>query len=138
MSIKSILILAVVALCPWMVRAEKPTVYFNGDILTMESGSARYVEAVVVKGEEITFAGDAEKARSEAGEEPEMHDLQGHTLLPGFIDTWGHFTLSAQDIPKRCSATARSRWPIWMRLFVISPCSSKTFPRSPAWLIPPD
>ncbi|MEI7864396.1 MAG: amidohydrolase [Chthoniobacterales bacterium] len=97
MSIKSILILAVVALCPWMVRAEKPTVYFNGDILTMEGDSPRYVEAVVVKGEEITFAGDAEKARSEAGEEAEMHDLQGHTLLPGFIDTWGHFALVAQD-----------------------------------------
>jgi predicted amidohydrolase YtcJ len=26
-----------------------------------------------------------------------MHDLQGHTLLPGFIDTWGHFALVAQE-----------------------------------------
>jgi len=97
MCIKSTLTLAIIALCAWAARAEKTTIYFNGDILTMEGDSPRYVEAVVVKGHNITFAGDLEKARAEAGSEAEMHDLKGHTLLPGFIDTWGHFALVAQD-----------------------------------------
>ncbi|MEY3480639.1 MAG: hypothetical protein RIQ71_1414 [Verrucomicrobiota bacterium] len=97
MRIKSTLTLAIVILCAWTARAEKPTIYFNGDILIMEGDSPRYVEAVVVKGDKIAFAGGLEEARNEAGEEAEMHDLQGHTLLPGFIDTWGHFALVAQD-----------------------------------------
>ena len=97
MCIKSALTLATILLCAWTARAEKPTIYFNGDILTMEGDSPRYVEAVVVKGDNIAFAGELEEARAEAGEEAEIHDLKGHTLLPGFIDTWGHFTLVAQD-----------------------------------------
>jgi predicted amidohydrolase YtcJ len=97
MRIKSTLTLAIVILCAWTARAQKPTIYFNGDILTMDGDSPRYVEAVVVKGDIITFAGDLREARDEAGPEPEMRDLQGHTLLPGFIDTWGHFALVAQD-----------------------------------------
>jgi predicted amidohydrolase YtcJ len=97
MCIKSTLTLAIAALCAWTTRAEEPTIYFNGDILTMEGDSPRYVEAVVVKGDNIAFAGDLEEARAEAGSEAEMHDLKGRTLLPGFIDTWGHFALVAQD-----------------------------------------
>lgn len=97
MNPKSILISAALALCPWAASAETSTVYFNGDILTMEGDSPTYVEAVVVKGDIIAFAGDFEKARREAGEKAEMHDLKGGTLLPGFIDTWGHFALVAQD-----------------------------------------
>jgi predicted amidohydrolase YtcJ len=97
MNPKSFLISAALALCPCAASAETSTVYFNGDILTMEGDSPTYVEAVVVKGDEIAFAGDLEEARREAGEKAEMHDLKGHTLLPGFIDTWGHFALVAQD-----------------------------------------
>jgi len=97
MNLKQSVVIAAIALCPWAVRAEKPAIYFNGDILTMEGDSPSYVEAVVVKGDKITFAGELREARDEAGPEPEMRDLQGHTLLPGFIDTWGHFALVAQD-----------------------------------------
>ena len=93
MNPKSILISAALALCPWTASAETSTVYFNGDILTMEGDNPTYVEAVVVKGDSIAFAGDLEEARRAAGEKAEIHDLKGHTLLPGFIDTWGHFAL---------------------------------------------
>ncbi|MGA8891936.1 MAG: amidohydrolase [Anaeromyxobacteraceae bacterium] len=78
-------------------RAEPATVYFNGDILTMEGESPRYVEAVVVTGDKITFAGAMPEALAAAGPGPVMKDLKGHTLLPGFIDSWGHFALVAQD-----------------------------------------
>ena len=41
MRIKSILTPAVVILCSLTVRAEKPTIYFNGDILTMDGDTPR-------------------------------------------------------------------------------------------------
>ena len=77
--------------------AAPATVYFNGDILTMEGDSPKYVEAVLVKDDKIAYVGDMKGALAEAGTNANMHDLKGHTLLPGFIDTWGHFALIAQD-----------------------------------------
>lgn len=77
--------------------ADPAIVYFNGDILTMEGDTPKYVQAVVVKDEKITFAGAMPEAIANAGQSPTMYDLKGHTLLPGFIDTWSHFTLVAQD-----------------------------------------
>lgn len=77
--------------------AQVSTVYFNGDILTMEGDAPKYVEAIVVKDSKITFAGSAKEALAQAGTNPSIQDLKGRTLLPGFIDTWGHFALVAQD-----------------------------------------
>ena len=77
--------------------ADTPTVYFNGDILTMEGDAPNYVEAVVVSGDKISFAGEKREALAAAGPKAVLRDLKGHTLLPGFIDTWGHFTLVAQN-----------------------------------------
>ena len=36
------------------VFADSASIYFNGDILTMEGAKPQYVEAVVVKGKKIT------------------------------------------------------------------------------------
>ena len=77
--------------------ADVSTVYYNGSILTMEGDIPRYVEAIVVKGNKISFSGEMPGAIAMAGTNPTLHDLKGHTLMPGFIDTWGHFALVAQD-----------------------------------------
>ena len=77
--------------------AAPATVYFNGDILTMQGDSPNYVEAVVVSGDRISYAGSKADALAAAGPNPVLQDLKGHTLLPGFIDSWGHFALVAQD-----------------------------------------
>lgn len=79
------------------VLAAPATVYYNGDILTMEGDNPKYVEAVLVKDDKIAFVGGVQDALAQAGTNANMHDLKGHTLLPGFIDTWGHFALIAQD-----------------------------------------
>jgi predicted amidohydrolase YtcJ len=79
------------------VFADSASVYFNGDILTMEGAKPQYVEAVVVKGKKIAYVGKLKDALNGAGANPVMHDLKGQTLLPGFIDAWGHFTLIAQN-----------------------------------------
>lgn len=79
------------------VLAEVTQVYFNGDILTMEGDKPRYIEAVVVKDKKIAFTGNLQEALNQAGSNPNMLDLKGQTLMPGFIDAWGHFTLIAQN-----------------------------------------
>ena len=79
------------------VSANNATVYFNGDILTMEGDKPQYVDAVVVKDGKITFTGKMQDAMNQAGANPSLQDLKGKTLLPSFIDAWGHFTLIAQN-----------------------------------------
>jgi predicted amidohydrolase YtcJ len=69
---------------------ENASVYYGGDIITMEGDSAQYVEAIVEKGGEIVFVGSKEKAMKTAGDNHKMLDLKGKTMLPGFIDAHGH------------------------------------------------
>jgi predicted amidohydrolase YtcJ len=63
----------------------------------MEGETPKYVEAVVVKDKKIAFTGSMQEALNHAGSNPAIQDLNGRTLLPGFIDTWGHFALVAQN-----------------------------------------
>ena len=72
------------------------SVYVNGSILTMEGDTPKYVEAVAVKDGKIAFVGDRAAAFAAVPGAVEM-DLAGRTMLPGFIDSWGHFTLFAQQ-----------------------------------------
>ena len=97
MKIIQSLLVALFALFSIDALADASTVYFNGDILTMEGDTPKYVEAVVISGDTISFAGDKREAVASAGPKAVLRDLKGHTLLPGFIDTWGHFTLVAQN-----------------------------------------
>jgi predicted amidohydrolase YtcJ len=77
--------------------ANPATVYVNGDILTMQGDTPQYVEALVVQNDKIMFAGDKVQALAQAGANPTLYDLNGRTLMPGFIDSWGHFALIAQN-----------------------------------------
>ena len=51
---------------------------------------------VAVRDGRIAFAGPLDGARA-ALPGARMVNLQGRTMLPGFIDTWGHFLLFAQQ-----------------------------------------
>ncbi|MEO0042019.1 MAG: hypothetical protein RL329_1467, partial [Bacteroidota bacterium] len=68
------------------------TLYFGGKILTMEGDAPNYVEAVIVKDGKILFAGT--KAEADQLKEPEMatYNLEGSTMLPGFVDGHSHFS----------------------------------------------
>lgn len=68
----------------------RATVYYNGDILTMEGDAPTYLDALVVKDGKIAFAGSKTEATAFAGDGATEVDLQGKTLLPGFIDAHGH------------------------------------------------
>lgn len=73
-----------------------PAVYFNGTILTMEGDAPEYAEAVAVKDGKIVFVGPRDKALAAVGDAREI-DLQGRTMVPGFMDSWAHFTLFAEE-----------------------------------------
>lgn len=72
-------------------QQDASTLYFNGDILTMVGDQPTYVEAIVVKNGLIQFVGSKDAAIKAAGNNPVQIDLQGKTLLPGFIDAHSHF-----------------------------------------------
>ncbi|MDN2566966.1 amidohydrolase [Aquibium sp. A9E412] len=66
------------------------TIYFGGPIVTMKA-DALFAEAVAVRDDRIIAVDMLESVRAMADEETEMVDLEGRTLLPGFIDAHGHF-----------------------------------------------
>jgi predicted amidohydrolase YtcJ len=97
MNIKQTIIGLLAACFSVATVANAATVYFNGEILTMQGDSPQYVEALVMQNDKIVFVGDKGQALTLAGSNPTLHDLKGTTLMPGFIDSWGHFTLVAQN-----------------------------------------
>ena len=69
-------------------------IYFNGEILTMLGLQPAYVESVAIKNGRIVFVGPLAEADTLRGSDTKMVDLQGQTLLPGFIDAHGHVAQS--------------------------------------------
>ncbi|ART79099.1 amidohydrolase [Oceanisphaera avium] len=67
------------------------TLYTNGDILTMQGTSPQYVETLAVKGNLIQALGTHQALQPYQGPDTKIVDLQGKTLLPGFIDAHSHF-----------------------------------------------
>ncbi|MEK7266879.1 MAG: amidohydrolase family protein [Pseudomonadota bacterium] len=61
----------------------------GGKIYTA-NGNRAFVEAIAVKGDEIVFAGSADKAAKFAGAETKTVDLQGRLVLPGLHDAHLH------------------------------------------------
>lgn len=69
-------------------------VYFGGTILTMEEG--KYTEAVLVEDGWIKKTGKKEDIVSSLRQDALMINLEGKTMLPGFIDAHSHITALAQ------------------------------------------
>ena len=67
------------------------TIYYGGDIVTMDGDKPVYVEAVVEKNGQIIFVGKKAEAFNQYKENSFEVDLEGKTLLPGFLDPHGHF-----------------------------------------------
>ncbi|MHA2424830.1 MAG: amidohydrolase [Candidatus Thorarchaeota archaeon] len=64
-------------------------IFHNGTILTMEENPAQ-VEAVAILNESILAIGDENIILAMAGEDTQIIDLDGRTVLPGFIDSHSH------------------------------------------------
>ncbi len=64
-------------------------VFTGGHILTMDDNDTE-VEAVAVRGEKIVEVGNAHEIRKHAGANAALIDLQGKTMIPGFIEAHTH------------------------------------------------
>lgn len=93
-TITAVLLLALISCNKKEVINPADAIYFGGDIITMEGNEAQYAEAVAVKGGKILFVGSKSEADKFQGNSTEMKDLEGKTLLPGFIDPHSHFMSS--------------------------------------------
>lgn len=68
------------------------TVYYNGDIITMEGDDPQMVEALVTQAGKIAYVGNLNTANSTYKNAAQVN-LNNNTLLPGFIDPHSHFDM---------------------------------------------
>ncbi len=82
------------------VRAAEPAdaIYGGGVILTMAGPEPERVESLAVNDGRIVFVGPAAEAARFVGPDTRRVDLGGRTLLPGFIDTHGHFVYFGKNL----------------------------------------
>jgi predicted amidohydrolase YtcJ len=75
------------------------TAFINGDIWTMDSSTPRY-QGVLIKDNKILYIGDSQTVLAEGKKhaKPEVIDLKGKTLLPGFIDAHLHMAWQARTL----------------------------------------
>ena len=68
-------------------------IFINGTILTMDSAGST-AEALAVSDGRIEAVGGTAQIRARADDKTQVTDLQGKTVLPGFIEAHGHFPWS--------------------------------------------
>jgi predicted amidohydrolase YtcJ len=67
-------------------------VFINGEVITVDKKNS-IVESVAVKENRIVGVGSNQEVKGFIGEETKVIDLEGKTLLPGFIDSHIHLIL---------------------------------------------
>lgn len=74
---------------------EWPTsvMFINGHILTMDADNS-VVDALLMDGQYIVAIGGQEHVGSQVDKSTQIIDLQGRTLMPGFVDAHSHFPSS--------------------------------------------
>ncbi|MGP4971140.1 amidohydrolase [Psychrobacter aquimaris] len=68
------------------------TVYYNGNIITMEGEQPQMAEALVTQAGKIAYVGNLQEAQSKYKNAAQIN-LQDKTLLPSFIDPHSHFDM---------------------------------------------
>lgn len=66
------------------------TLYYNGDIITMEGDKPQMPEALVTQNGKIAYVGSLQSAQAKYANAAPI-DLKNQTLLPAFIDPHSHF-----------------------------------------------
>ena len=84
--------LSLLVACGDSEQTPKPPhqIYFNGQILTMDVDEPK-VEAISVRDGVIESVGNESEVMLLVEDHSELIDLEGATLMPGFVDAHGHF-----------------------------------------------
>lgn len=80
------------------------TLYFGGDIITMAGPQTNYAEAVATLDGKILYVGNKKQALAHASEKTTMVNLNGKTMLPGFIEPHVHPAIAAIMLPNEIIA----------------------------------
>jgi len=84
-------ILALLLLLPVLGFAQTPDkILYNGEILTVDDDFST-ASAIAISGDRILAVGETDKIRALAGPDTEQTDLEGRTVIPGFIDNHIHY-----------------------------------------------
>ena len=94
---KPLIIFGIIALGYFMINIHysnnftpnNSQLFYNGNILTMENNEP-IIDAVYIENGIINKIGDEEKLRKLSREGTDFINLNGHTLMPGFIDPHTH------------------------------------------------
>lgn len=78
-----------------MLENKASLIFYNGTIITMEAEEPTICQAVALHKDRIIAVGDYNEIKSYEDSSTKKIDLKGKTMLPGFIDPHGHFTLNA-------------------------------------------
>ncbi|CAA0118278.1 N-substituted formamide deformylase [Halioglobus japonicus] len=78
-------------------QAPAHQVFINGSIITMDVNNP-VVEALSTRKERIEKVGSTAEIMALVGDDTEVVDLHGRTMLPGFIDAHGHFPGSGLSV----------------------------------------
>jgi len=76
---------------------ESTVVFVNADIVTMDERNA-VAQAVAVRSGRVLAVGEVRRVLAAAGRGARLVDMGGNTLVPGFVDGHGHFTLVAGEL----------------------------------------
>jgi len=91
------------ALAAWAagaVAAETAdAIFVDGRVLTLDAKGAE-VQAIAVRDGRILATGSTRKIRNLAGPQTEVVDLQGRTVLPGFVDGHAHTALAVRMVER--------------------------------------
>jgi predicted amidohydrolase YtcJ len=93
----SAVVVALTACAP-RAPAAPDAIYSGGDILTMAGSTPRYVEALAVSNGRIMALGSQSDVMKLAGPDTRRFNLQGQTLMPGFIDAHGHLLYASHSM----------------------------------------
>jgi predicted amidohydrolase YtcJ len=77
-------------------RAEKESadsIWYEGEVLTMEGDLPTFVEAIAVKGGKIIAAGSWSEIKQYTGKQTEVHSLRGKVMMPAFVDSHSHLAV---------------------------------------------
>jgi predicted amidohydrolase YtcJ len=94
---------AVAGLSLWGCRGEAPPgpavdsntlVFRNGIVLPVDAGFSQH-QALAIRGNQVLAVGSDDAVMAAAGANPRIVDLDGRTVLPGFIEPHMHFALLA-------------------------------------------
>ncbi len=78
-------------------RSGATVVYLNGNIYTVDDAFSR-AQAIAIKNDRILCVGDNDVAKRFIGDETEVIDLEGKTVLPGLIEGHTHFGWLSQSL----------------------------------------